>query len=55
MESTYSLVDDIPRKLGLVDFGVVRAEESDEVQNDLAHWGDFLQDPSMAVVVAKKP
>ncbi|KAH8885926.1 S-adenosyl-L-methionine-dependent methyltransferase [Thozetella sp. PMI_491] len=55
MESNYSLADEIPRKLGLIDFEVIRPEETDEVKSDLAFWDDFLRDPSFTVVVAKKP
>jgi toxoflavin synthase len=54
MESTYSLTDDIPRKLGLADFQVIRPEETNLVKNDLEFWSDFLKDPNFAVVVARK-
>lgn len=55
MESTYSLVDDIPKELGLVEFKVVPPEDMEIVKADLEFWEDFLQDPNMAVVTATKP
>lgn len=54
MESTYSLADDIPRELGLVDFQVVPPEETDLVKNDSEFWNDYLKDPNFVVVVARK-
>ncbi|KAK3393971.1 hypothetical protein B0H63DRAFT_459621 [Podospora didyma] len=54
MESTYSLADDIPRGLGLVDFAVIPAAETELVRNDTEFWADFVNDPNLAVVVAKK-
>ncbi|KAH8896151.1 S-adenosyl-L-methionine-dependent methyltransferase [Thozetella sp. PMI_491] len=55
MESSYTLVDDIPRELGLVGIQTVRPEETDIVKGDMEFWDEFLKDPSLAVVVAKKP
>jgi len=54
MESTYSLADDVPRELGLVDFQVVPARESNLVRNDADFWSDFIKDPAFTVVTANK-
>jgi SAM-dependent methyltransferase len=54
MEATYSLADDIPRKLGLIDFEVMKPEETNIVKNDLEFWNDYLKEPNFVVVVAKK-
>jgi hypothetical protein len=55
MESTYSLADDIPKEMGLVDFQVVPPAETEVVKGDLEYWEDFLKEPNLAVVTARKP
>jgi len=54
MESSYSLSDDIAHERGLVDFQVIRPEETELVQNDSEFWQDYIKDPNFVVVVAKK-
>ncbi|KXX72789.1 Ubiquinone/menaquinone biosynthesis C-methyltransferase UbiE [Madurella mycetomatis] len=55
MRSTFTLADDIPRELGLVDFEVIPPEETEVVKSDPEFWADFVKDPNLAVVVARKP
>ncbi len=55
MESSYSLRDDIPKKLGLVDFQVLKPEETEVVRGNVEFWADFAKDPNLAVVTARKP
>ncbi|KAK1834084.1 Ubiquinone/menaquinone biosynthesis C-methyltransferase UbiE [Podospora conica] len=54
MTETLDLVDEIPRQLGLVDFEVVPPDEAEVVKEDLEFWADFVKDPNLAVVVARK-
>lgn len=54
MESTYSLSDDIGKEIGLVEFKVTPAEETELVKNDREFWEDYIKDPNFVVVVAKK-
>lgn len=55
MRSTFTLADDIPRELGLVDFEAIPPEETEVVKSDPDFWADFVKDPNLAVVVARKP
>ncbi|GAB1313086.1 hypothetical protein MFIFM68171_03296 [Madurella fahalii] len=55
MRSTYTLEDDVRRELGLVDFEVIPPEATEVVKSDPDFWADFLKDPNLAVVVARKP
>jgi SAM-dependent methyltransferase len=55
MESTYLRIDDIPRRLGLVDFAVIDPKDTEAVKEDPEFWDDFVKDPSCGVVVARKP
>jgi len=54
MMSTMSLDHAIPRELGLVDFAVVPPEDTDVVKDDVEFWKDFVENPNLAVVVARK-
>ena len=55
MESSYSLADDIAKEMGLVDFRVVPPAETEVVKGDVEFWADFLKEPNLAVVTARKP
>lgn len=55
MQSTYTLADDIPRRLGLVDFTTVDPRETPLVKSDSQFWEDFVKEPSCTVVLARKP
>lgn len=54
MESVYPLTDAIPQQLGLVDFQVMRPEETDLIRKDPKFWHDFLEDPFFAMVTARR-
>lgn len=54
MTDTLDLVDEIPRRLGLVDLMEVPPEEAEVVKLDPEFWGDFLARPNLAVVIATK-
>lgn len=55
MEETCSLIDDIPRRLGLVDIATVDPRETEVVKSDPEFWEEFVKEPSCCVVVARKP
>ncbi|GAB1310065.1 S-adenosyl-L-methionine-dependent methyltransferase, Methyltransferase domain 25 [Madurella fahalii] len=55
MESSYTLLDDIPRRLGLVDFATIDPRETPVVKSDQQFWEDFVKEPSYSVVLARKP
>ncbi|KAL2261872.1 hypothetical protein VTK26DRAFT_3104 [Humicola hyalothermophila] len=55
MMSMSSLDHSIPGEMGLVDFQVVRTEEMETIQADPEFWAEYLEEPKMAVVTAKKP
>jgi SAM-dependent methyltransferase len=55
MAETYTLADRIPKELGLVDFEIVKPEETEVAKGDVEFWRDFVADPNLTVVVAKKP
>lgn len=44
----------IGRELGMGEYWVVPPAESDVVKADEEYWGDFVKEPNLAVVVAKK-
>ena len=54
MEDCYKMIDDIPRQLGLTDFGTVPDIESDVVKSDPKFWKDHLEEPGFAVVTARR-
>ncbi|KAK0751272.1 S-adenosyl-L-methionine-dependent methyltransferase [Schizothecium vesticola] len=54
MTETLEMVDTIPRELGLVDWAVVPAEEAEVVKGDFEFWADFVEEPNLAVLVARK-
>lgn len=54
MEATHPVTDAIPQQLGLVDFQVMRPEETDVIRGDQKFWNDFLEDPFFAMVTARK-
>lgn len=54
MTETLEVVDKIPRELGLVDLAIVPPEETEVVKRDLELWADFVKEPNLAVVVARK-
>ncbi|KAK0622295.1 S-adenosyl-L-methionine-dependent methyltransferase [Immersiella caudata] len=55
MTESRLLTDETPKRLGLVDFETLKPEETDVVRGDLEFWKDFVADPNLAVVVARKP
>ena len=54
MDSTYPLSNSIPESLGLGHFEVMRVEETDTVGKNCEYWRDFVEDPSFAMVTARK-
>ncbi|KFY13025.1 hypothetical protein V492_03531 [Pseudogymnoascus sp. VKM F-4246] len=54
MSSTYPLTNSIPKTLGLGDFQVMQAKETDTVGKDGKYWCDFVEDPSFVMVTARK-
>jgi toxoflavin synthase len=54
MEDSYKLIDDIPRRLGMIDFKTVPDAESDVVKEDLEFWQEHLSEPCFAVVTATR-
>lgn len=55
MRSTLDLDHDIPKRLGLDQFEVLRYEETELVKSDPGFWEELVRDPSLAVVIARKP
>ncbi|KAK0732105.1 S-adenosyl-L-methionine-dependent methyltransferase [Lasiosphaeris hirsuta] len=55
MTETYTLADRIPKGLGLVGFEVVKPEETEVAKGDAEFWSDFVADPNLTVIVARKP
>ena len=54
MEDSYSMANDIPKGLGMVDFEIVPAEKTEVIKSDPEFWKAYLQEPHFAVVTAKK-
>lgn len=54
MEDSYTLADEIPRQLGIVDLEVVPFEEMAIVKADKEFWGEFLEEPNFGVVKGRK-
>ncbi|CAG8977610.1 hypothetical protein HYALB_00011713 [Hymenoscyphus albidus] len=54
MEDSYALVDEIPRQLGIVDFEIVPYEKMAIVKADHEYWKEFLDEPNLVVVKARK-
>ncbi|KAK4465823.1 Ubiquinone/menaquinone biosynthesis C-methyltransferase UbiE [Cladorrhinum samala] len=55
MRSTLDLDHEIPKRLGLDQFEVVDYQETELVKSDPGFWEELVRDPSLAVVVARKP
>ncbi|KAK4451078.1 Ubiquinone/menaquinone biosynthesis C-methyltransferase UbiE [Podospora aff. communis PSN243] len=55
MADSYTLANEIPKGLGLVDFEVLKPEDTDVAKGDPEFWKDFVADPNLAVVTARKP
>jgi len=55
MADSYTLADVIGKELGLVGFEVVKPEETEVAKGDVEFWKDFVGDPNLAVIVARKP
>ncbi|KAK3319534.1 S-adenosyl-L-methionine-dependent methyltransferase [Cercophora scortea] len=54
MEETLVMSDEIGKRMGLVEFATVDPREMEVVKKDEEFWGEFVEDPSCVVVVAKK-
>jgi SAM-dependent methyltransferase len=54
MEDSYGMVNDIPRRFGVVDFETVPAEDTRVIREDLEFWKEHLERPLFAVVTARK-
>ncbi|KAK5659485.1 hypothetical protein OQA88_686 [Cercophora sp. LCS_1] len=55
VDDSLTLRDEIPKALGLVEFESVPPAEMDCVKEDEAFWADFVREPNLAVVTARKP
>jgi toxoflavin synthase len=54
MEDSYTLANEIPKKLGMTDFAVVPYADADIVKEDPAFWQDYVDSPAFLVLAAKK-
>lgn len=54
MEDSYTLADEIPRQLGIVDLELVPFEDMVMVKVEKEFWGEFLEEPNFGVVKGRK-
>jgi len=54
MRDSFDMINEIPTGLGMVDFGVVPAEETETIKKDPAFWKEHLEEPLFVVVTARK-
>lgn len=54
MRDSYTLANEIPKSLGMIDFAVVPDEDTEIIKADPEFWKDHLEARSFVVVTAKK-
>lgn len=55
LEASSSLSNEINHRNGLGDLEVLKSEDTEVVRSEEEFWEDFVREPFMAVLTAKKP
>ena len=53
-EGSYSMVNDVPKEVGIVDIAMVSDEDADVVKKNQEFREEYLHEPFFAVVTARK-
>lgn len=55
LDANASLSNEINHRNGLGDLEVLKPEETEVVKADAAFWADFVKEPYLAILTARKP